>query len=228
MKLALSSIGIENKSIKDELRIMIGRDFKDLKVLFCMTASNYYGGDVSGWLIEDLEFFQKNECEIDLCDINGLPLENLLKRFEWADVLYFGGGNTQWLRECIRKSGLEEHLPKLMETRVRFGVSAGACVLAPTISNPVMDIGDETIKGYPADGLGIIDFQFIPHLSHPGRSGFPETTEEVMRREGAKLTAKDGKKLYVLDDDSAIFIENGAVKVVSEGKWFELAIAEDY
>ena len=43
MKLVLSSIGIENDSIEDELRNIIGKDFEDLKVLFCMTASNYYG-----------------------------------------------------------------------------------------------------------------------------------------------------------------------------------------
>ena len=224
MKLALTSIGIENESIENELQSMIGRDFKDLKVLFCMTASNYYGGDVSGWLVEDLEFFQKKDCEIDLCDINGLPLDNLLKRFEWADVLYFGGGNTQWLRSCIRKSGLEEHLPRLMETRVWIGVSAGSCVLSPTIANSVQDLCGETIEGYPTDGLGLIDFQIVPHFSHPDRVSFPEFTEENIRKEYPNLTKNDGKKLYALDDDSAIFIDSEILNVVSEGKWFEVEI----
>ena len=134
---------------------------------------------MSGWLLEDLEFFQNKNCAIDLCDINGMSQELLLPRFEWADVIYFGGGNTQWLRHCIRNSGLEEHLMRLMETRVWIGVSAGACVLMPTISNPVMDLAGETIEGYPADGLGLVDFQFVPHLSHADSKGFPEITEKL-------------------------------------------------
>ena len=183
-----------------------------------MTASNYYGGDVSGWLLEDLEYFQSKGCAIDLCDINGMSVNNLLPRFEWADVLYFGGGNTQWLRHCIRNSGLEEHLEKLLESRVWIGVSAGGCVLTPTISNSVYDLAGEDIEGYPSDGLGLVDFQFVPHL------GYPNHSEEEIRKKSAKLTKKDGKKLFALDDESAIFVKNGSVKVVSEGEWFKVRL----
>ena len=43
MKLVLTSGGISNKSIENELRTIIGKDFKGSKMLFCTTASNYEG-----------------------------------------------------------------------------------------------------------------------------------------------------------------------------------------
>ena len=53
MKLVLTSGGVSNKSIETELRNILGKDFKDLKMLFCITASNYEGGDMNDWLIDD-------------------------------------------------------------------------------------------------------------------------------------------------------------------------------
>ena len=32
----------------------------------------------------------------------------------------------------------------------------------------------------------------------------------------------DGKKLYVMDDNGAIFVNGNDIKVVSEGEWFEI------
>lgn len=40
MKFLLTSGGISNKTIEDELKNLIGKDFKGLKMLFCTTASN--------------------------------------------------------------------------------------------------------------------------------------------------------------------------------------------
>ena len=53
LKFCLYYDGID-KSIENELRNIIGKDFKGLKMLFCTTASNYEGGDMNEWLIEDL------------------------------------------------------------------------------------------------------------------------------------------------------------------------------
>ena len=94
MKLILTSGGISNKSIENELRNIIGKDFKGLKMLFCTTASNYEGGDMNEWLIEDLITLRNLGFIIDVCDINGISIENFIHRFEWADVFYFEGGNT--------------------------------------------------------------------------------------------------------------------------------------
>ncbi len=219
MKLVLTSGGISNKSIENELRNFIGKDFKDLKMLFCITASNYEGGEMNEWLIKDLEDLKKLGFKIDICDINGVGKENFLSRFEWADVYFFEGGNTQWLRSCIKNSGLEEHLNRFLETKVWIGASAGSCVLCPTVCNSCQDLFDENIKGYPIDGLGFVDFQFIPHFNS---EWFPKIREENLQNASKNLKEIDGKKLYVIDDNGAVFVDNGNVKVISEGKWFEL------
>ena len=219
MKLVLTSAGIANKSIENELRNIIGKDFKDLKMLFCTTASNYEGGDMNEWLIEDLITLRNLGFIIDVCDINAIGIENFIHRFEWADVFYFEGGNAQWLRECIKKSGLENYLNELLETRIWIGASAGSIVLCPTVYNSCQELFDEYIKGFPENGLEFVDFQFIPHLNN---EYFPKIRRENLLNSSKNLKKIDGKKVYVLDDNSAIFINNNDIKVVSEGEWFKI------
>ena len=219
MRLVLTSGGISNKSIENELKNIIGKDFNGLKMLFCITASNYEGGDMNDWLIDDIICFKNLGFKIDICDINGINIENFLPRFEWSDVVYFEGGNTQWLRKCIEISGLEKHLKKLLKTRVWIGTSAGSCVLCPTICNSCQDLFDENIRKHPIDGLGLVDFQFVPHLNN---DSFPKIKKENIINASKNLKKIDGKKLYIMDDNSAIFINNENIKIISEGNWFEI------
>lgn len=219
MKLLLTSAGISNKTIEDELRRLLGGKLEGLKVLFCTTAANYEGGEMNGWLIEDLQTLNSLGFKIDICDINGISIDNFLSRFEWADIFYFEGGNTQWLRRCIKNSGLEEHLPELLKTRIWIGASAGSCVLCPTVSNSCQDLFDENISGYPIDGLNFVDFQFIPHLNN---ECFQKIRFENLENASKNLLEIDGKKLYALDDNGAISVNDTTVKVVSEGKWYKI------
>lgn len=219
MKLVLTSGGISNKSIENELKNIISKDIKNLNMLFCTTASNYDGGKMNDWLIEDIEYFKNLGFSIDICDINGINIEKLLPRFEWADIYFFEGGNTQWLRKCIKKSGLENYLKKLLETRIWIGASAGSCVLCPTIRNAVQDLYDENVEGFPTDGLNLVDFQFMPHLNNDMCQNI---REDNIVNASKNLKEIDGKKIYVLDDNSALFVNGKNIKVVSEGKYFEI------
>ncbi len=219
MKFLLTSGGISNKTIQDELKRLIGKEFEGIKMIFCTTASNYEGGEMNDWLIKDLQNLRELGFKIDICDINGISKDKFLQRFEWADVFYFEGGNTKWLMESIKKSGLEEHLLKLLETRVWIGASAGSCILCPTIFNSSRDLFNENIGKKPIDGLGLVDFQFVPHL---GSKYFPNITSENLKIASENISKINGKKLYILDDSGAISICGEEVKVVSEGKWFEI------
>lgn len=124
-----------------------------------------------------------------------------------------------WLRKCIKNSGLEEHLSKLLETRIWIGASAGSCVLCPTVCNSCQDLFDENIEGFPIDGLGLVNFQFIPHLNN---EYFPKINFENLKNASENLLKTDGKKLYIVDDNGAVSVNNESIKIISEGKWFEI------
>ncbi len=124
-----------------------------------------------------------------------------------------------WLRKCIKNSGLEEYLPNLLETRIWIGASAGSCVLCPTICNSCQDLFDENIDENPIDGLNLIDFQFIPHLNN---KYFPKINFENLRIASKNLLKTDGKKLCIVDDNGAVSVNNGIVKIISEGKYYEI------
>lgn len=133
--------------------------------------------------------------------------------------IFFEGGNTQWLRECIKNCGIEEYLKKLLETRIWIGASAGSCVLCPTICNSVQDLYDENVEDLPTDGLSFVDFQFMPHLNN---DMCPNIKKDNIVNASKNLKEIDGQKIYVLDDNSAIFVNEKSVKVISEGEYFEI------
>jgi peptidase E len=219
MKLLLTSTGITNSLIENEMWRLLDRQYKGLHVLFCTTASNYDGGDMSGWLVKNLIKFKELDFEIDLCDLNGACKDRLLARFEWADVLYFEGGNTQWLRECLMTSGLEARLPSLLKDRVWIGASAGSCVLCPTLVNPVQDLFDETLKGFETSGLGLVNFQFVPHLNNPQ---FSNIREDRIKEAVKELRDIDGTSVYVCDDEGAVSVDGDTVELFSGGRAFIL------
>lgn len=220
MKLLLTSGGISNTSIENGLKRLLNKNsFESSKMLFCTTASNFQGGSMNEWLIADLIKLNKLGFKIDVCDINGINKENFIKRFECAEVLFFDGGNTQWLKKCIKETGLENELKNLLENRVWVGVSAGSCVVCPTIVNACQDLFDENIECFPKDGLNLIDFQVIPHLNN---INCPKIKYENIKKASEKLENKDGKKVYLIDDQSAVVVDGDKIEVISEGVWFEI------
>lgn len=171
------------------------------------------------WLIENLIYLNNLGFEIDVCDINGINKEKFIHRFEWADVFFFEGGNTQWLREVIKRSGLESDLKDLLKTRVWVGASAGSSILCPTVCNSCHDLFDEKIEDLPKDGLNLVDFQFIPHLNN---EFFPKINIDNLKNASRELTFKDGKKVYIVDDDGAVIVDDNEIRIISEGIWYEI------
>ncbi|MCC6312118.1 MAG: peptidase E, partial [Trueperaceae bacterium] len=64
----------------------------------------------------------------------------------------------------------------------------------------------------------MVDFSIFPHLDHPM---LPSNTMAAAEAWASRL----GVPAYVMDDDTAIKVVDGAVEVVSEGKWRFLGLA---
>ena len=64
--------------------------------------------------------------------------------------------------------------------------------------------------------LGVVDFSIFPHLGH-------EMMPENTLAEAERWAVEIGGPAYAIDDQTAIKVTEGAVEVVSEGQWKQLA-----
>ena len=216
MKLLLTSAGIKNASIHEALLDLLGKPIAEASALCIPTASYALpGGAGMAW-----DFISGREPDCPMCELGWKSLGVLeltalpsIEEKLWVpvvqqtDVLLVNGGDPLYLCYWMRQSGLADLLPTL--GGVYVGLSAGSMVMAP-------NIGTEFVGWQPPSGgdetLGLVDFAMFPHLDH---EMLPENTMANAERWAAGMRAP----AYAMDDQTAIQVVDGAVKVVSEGHW---------
>jgi len=218
MKLLLTSAGIKNKSIHDALVDMLGKPIEECNALCIPTATYAHpmAGPVTTW-----QFISGNEPEcpmvelgwksMGVLELTALPSLDKDLWVPWvqnADVLLVNGGDTLYLSHWMRESGLVDLFPSLHDM-VYVGLSAGSLVMSP-------DISEYFIQWRPPTGsnktLGLVDFVMFPHFEHPDMRGHSMADAEKW---ASGMTAP----AYAMDDETAIKVIDGAVEVISEGRW---------
>jgi len=217
MKLLLTSAGLSNKSISDSLFSLINKKPEETSLVFVPTASNVEKGD-KGWLIADLINLKKQGFKtIEITDISAVGEEIWKPSLERCDVLYFEGGNAYHLMKWLNRVGLSKMLLDLLKNKVYVGVSAGSMVTCPDLATELSQhlYGKDIIGTESINGLGFVDFYFLPHLN--------DECFKMLKREHIEKVSKSIKKsVYALDDNSALKIIDGNIEVISEGEWFAL------
>jgi len=225
MKLLLTSSGVTNDTLARELESLAGKKFNELKIAFIPTAGLCDMGE-KGWLIDDMSRLKSRGAKIDIVDIAQLSSGEIVSRLEWSDVIFVGGGNTFYLSYWMQKSGLFDTLPKLLETRVYAGISAGSMVASSTIRTASQaykseHFYDESYEEFgpagrsSAGSMKWVDFAFRPHLNS---RYFPEVIQDKMQKIADALNVD----MYVVDDDCAVKVDGDDVSVVGEGEWYLL------
>jgi dipeptidase E len=217
VKLLLTSGGVTNPSIERALVGLLGKPTAEASALAVPTAQwghpmcgpvGVRGFVVGGppWLLAGMGWRS-----VGVLELTALPTIVAERWVEWvrdADVLLVDGGDATYLCHWMRTSGLAELLPELSD-KVWVGISAGSMVMTPRIGAAFVEWG-----GAPDDRtLGLVDFSIFPHLNV-----FPDSTLAAAEEWAAEL----GGPAYVLDDQSAVQVVDGAVQVVSEGEWHHL------
>lgn len=206
MKLLLTSTGITNKSLAAALKSLVKGK---IRIAFIPTAANLKEGKKS-WLIKNY-----NECEklgdVDIVDIACMSRKNWLPRLRKANVIFVGGGDTEYLMNCMKKSGLKKEFPNLLKSRVYVGISAGSVIAAKGLDASSRFLYSNEPKIAPS-GLGYVDFNVRPHLNS---LRYPKMRDRYLK----KVSKKINVDLYAIDDDSGILVNNGKIKIISEGIW---------
>jgi dipeptidase E len=217
MKLLLTDSGIRNASIQDALVDLLGKPVAEANAL-CIPTAGYGGpyGDPGGpWRFTSgrspSPMTGLGWKSVGMLELTALPSIDKERWVSWvreADVLLVNGGDTQYLGHWMRESGLADLLPSLPDT-VYVGLSAGSIVMTPRIGEDFM--GWEPLTGGDSR-LGVVDFSIFAHLDHPGS---PENSMAEAERWGAGISGP----AYAIDEQTAIKVADGAVEVVSEGRW---------
>jgi dipeptidase E len=218
MKLLLTSGGVTNESIRSALVDLLAKPISESTALCIPTAM--YGHPMAGPGVKAWQFVSgtsenpmvelgwKSVGVLELTALPSIAEEQWVPMVMETDVLLVSGGDALYLRHWMRESGLEAMLPLLSDT-VWVGLSAGSMVMTPRI-------GEDFIQWKPPSGdestLGLVDFSICPHLAQDGRPGNSMADAE-------EWAAKIDGPAYAMDDQTAIRVDDGAVEVVSEGRW---------
>ena len=195
-KLLLTSDGFANPNIGKRFLELIGKESKDVKVLFIPTASQ-----------AETEMSYVYESEKELIDL-GVQKQNIFwaRKLEDAkpenfDVMYVCGGNTFYLLNEIRKIGFDKKIIDFVnDEKVYVGVSAGSIIMCPSILTAKN--GDKNIVGLTdLSGFNLVKEIITPH--------YTENDEEIIKTFEQEnkcriLRLRDGQALEIIGNDSKI------------------------
>ena len=228
MKFLLTSGGINNDSIRHALVDLLGKPIAESSALYIPTAlyANPNGPVMAARLIRGetntapfpdgfislCELGWKSLGVLELTALPSLDEERWLPLVQETDALLVEGGDPLYLCYWMRQSGLADLLPKLGREKVYVGLSAGSMAMAPSI-------GEDFVRWKPPTGgdrtLGLVDFAMFPHLDN-------ENMPDNSLANAEKWAAGMAVSAYLMDDQTAIVVVDGAVEVVSEGHWKRL------
>lgn len=127
-----------------------------------------------------------------------LEESNIDRLFDWADVIYVGGGSATNLVRIANESPLSKYIYKYINSeKLYIGVSAGAMLVSKyAMGDEYIYTNNYHIYNYQmVDCLGILDFIICPHYDHDGLECF---NDEVK---------KYNFNAYALEDDTAILVD---------------------
>lgn len=207
MKFVLCSEGFHTPNTVDACVRLVGKPQAQISVGIINEAYAVEEGD-KRWVLDNLNSVANNfSAEIDIVDLLALSIDEVEKRLANKDVIFVVGGDTDYLMSVYQKTGFDKLLPKLLETKVYVGSSAGSMVVGKRINAAAYKlIYGEDSKWNIDQYVGLVDLSVMPHLDSPH---FPNRKESLLEAVGSF----EGK-VYGLRDDSAVVIDGDDVSTI--------------
>lgn len=160
------------------------------------------------WVLDNLNSVANNfSGQIDIINLLALSASEVEERMRNKDVIFVIGGDTDYLMSVYKKTGFDKLLPRLLETIVYVGSSAGAQVAGRRISDDAYAlIYGETITYGITEYLSLVDFSVMPHLDSPD---FPNRRESLTEAVGSFTGT-----VYGLRDDSAVVVNGNQISLI--------------
>lgn len=145
--------------------------------------------------------------EVELLDLRDYfgKKDELKEKLEELGAIFVSGGNTFVLRQAMKLSSLDQILPEFKNKDFLYaGYSAAGCVLSSNL-RAYQIVDDPSQMPYPAikgniwEGLGLIDFAFIPHFQsdHPESKAIDQKIEFCKKNNISFKAVHDGEVIVI-------------------------------
>ena len=207
MKLFLSSQAI-SKEQAPHLTELVGKPAGSIRLAAIENAADVEAGP-KPWLLRNRQMIESHGFDVKYVDLRhyASDIESLQRTLTDRDVLWFGGGNTFYLRWLIHDLGIENILRNFIEgEKVYGGGSAGSIIAGPTLKH--FEAADD-IRESPEvlwGGLALTDKVILPHMDNAKYAS-------LMREIDDKLQA-DGYQTVPLTDMQALVVDGSNGKVI--------------
>jgi dipeptidase E len=201
MKLVLCSEGFRTPNTVQACIELCGKPQDQIKVAIINEAYAVEKGS-KRWVLDNLNSVANNfSGEIDIVNLLALPIEEVKNRISAKDVIFVIGGDTDYLMSVYEKTGFDKLLPKLLETKVYVGSSAGSMVLGRRVSSEAYHkiYGERNDFG-TTEYMGLVNLAIKPHMNSPH---FPNNRAEILEEVANGMDFP----VYGLKDDSAIVVD---------------------
>jgi dipeptidase E len=128
--------------------------------------------------------------------------------------LFFEWWNTEHLMQKLNEKNLTWKLKDILKDKVYVWVSAWSMVTNPDLWIKLFEelYEEDSILENNIKWLNFVDFYVLPHLNN---NFFTKVKKENID----KIYKNFNKKIYVLDDNSALKIVDNDVEIISEWKF---------
>jgi dipeptidase E len=202
MKLFLSSLAIsDSQSI--ELAKLVGKNAADIKLGLIENAADTYDENHRAWVDESRTTIQSHGFDVELLDIRQFkdrPAE-LTEKLRSKDVIWFGGGNTYYLRWLLKDTGVDKVLSELIKRGVVYGGgSAGAIVAGPTLKHFESADDPSDAPEVILDGLHFTDSVVVPHMDNVKFASIIYEINDKLKIDGYKTVPISDMQAFVVSD----------------------------
>lgn len=155
------------------------------------------------------------KAEVALIVYGEMDMERIAGKIDMADCIYIGGGDTVYMLEKWKETGLEKLIKNAYEKgKIICGLSAGAICWFNEMYTDYQIMRGQSSEYVMKKGLGVLDGTMCPH--------FNEREADFIKA----MRDNNIKKAYGVENDCAICFVNGKLteSVSSGGKAYNLEL----
>ena len=158
------------------------------------------------------------KAEVALIVYGEMDVERIAGKIKNADAIYIGGGDTLFMLEKWKETGLDKLIIQAYENgTIIVGLSAGAICWFKNMYTDYQIMRGESADYVLVEGLGILDGLCCPHFNEREKDFVM-----AMRKQGLS-------KAYGIENDCALEFVNGKLtkSISSGGKAYELILSKN-